>query len=168
MGEVKIRVSLTNTVDDGLARRGRLDADDVRTEEIEAIVDTGAITCVLPPPVAEKLGLISVFRTDAVYADGRREEVDVSEPVLIEIMGRKVYEECLLLGDEVLVGQTALEKTDLQVDCRTRTLRPNPKYPDRPVMPVRASFFAGSPDRPRRTPGRERGSSRGPWVLRCC
>ena len=64
--------------------------------------------------------------------------------MLIEIQGRKVYEECLILGDEVLVGQTALEKTDLQVDCRSRTLRPNPKHPDRPVMPVRASFSAGS------------------------
>ncbi len=144
MGEVKVRISLTNTVDDGLAHRGKLNAGEVRSVEVEAIVDTGAITCVLPPSVAEKLGLISVFKTDAVYADGRREEVDVSEPVLIEIQGRKVYEECLILGEEVLVGQTALEKTDLQVDCRSRTLRPNPKHPDRPVMPVRVSLSAGS------------------------
>jgi hypothetical protein len=28
----------------------------------------------------------------AEYADGRREEVDVTEPVLIEIEGRKVYQ----------------------------------------------------------------------------
>ncbi len=144
MGEVKIRISLTNAVDEGLMHRGQLSADEVRTEEVEAIVDTGAITCVLPPSVAERLGLVRVFRQVAVYADGRREEVDVSGPVLIEISGRKVYEECLILGDEVLVGQTALEKTDLQVDCRSRTLRPNPKHPDRPVMPVRASFAAGN------------------------
>ncbi len=145
MGEVKTRISLTNSVDYGNMRRGTLSVDEVRTLEVEAIVDTGAITCVLPAAVAAKLGLIPVFRTDAVYADGRREEVDVSEPVLIEIQGRKVYEECLILGEEVLVGQTALEKTDLQVDCRTRTLRPNPKHPDRPVMPVRASSRGGAP-----------------------
>ena len=140
MGEVKVRISLTNTVDDGLAHRGKLAAEEVRTEKVEAIVDTGAVTCVLPPPLAERLGLISVFRTNAVYADGRREEVDVSEPVLMEIMGRKVYEECLILGEEVLIGQTVLEKTDLQVDCRSRMLRPNPKHPDQPVMPVRTSM----------------------------
>ncbi len=139
MGEVKIRISLTNAVDDGMARRGKLGADLVRAEEVEAIVDTGAIICVLPRSLAERLGLRPVFRTDAVCADGRRQEVDVSEPVLIEIQGRKVYEECLILGEDVLVGQTALAKTDLQVDCRSRTLRPNPKHPDRPVMPVRAS-----------------------------
>ena len=138
MGEVKTRIFLTNTVDYSLMRRGQLSVDEVRTLKLEAIVDTGA-TCVLPPKVAAKLGLIPVFRTDALHADGRREEVDVSEPVLIEIQGRKVYEECLILGDEVLVGQTALEKTDLQVDCRSRSRRPNPKHPDRPLMPVRAA-----------------------------
>ncbi len=142
MGEVRIRISLTNAVDYGNMRRGTVRAEDVRAEEIDAIVDTGAVSCVLPAHVAERLGLIPVFTTDAVYADGHRGEVDVSEPVLIEIMGRKVFEECLLLGDEVLIGQTALEKTDLQVDCRSRTLRPNPKHPDRPVLPVRASTAA--------------------------
>ena len=139
MGEVRIRISLTNAVDEGMARRGRLGPEEVHTEETEAIVDTGAVSCVLPRRVVERLGLMPAFRTDAVYADGRREEVDVSEPVLIEIMGRKVYEECLILGDEVLIGQTALETADLQVDCRSRTLRPNPEHPDRPVLPVRAA-----------------------------
>ncbi len=139
MGEVKVRISITNAVDEGNMRRGRLSADEVRREEVEAIVDTGAITCVLPSALVEKLGVVPAFRQVAAYADGRREEVDVSEPVLIEIQGRKVYEECMILGEEVLVGQTALEKTDLQVDCRSRTLRPNPKHPDRPVMPVRIS-----------------------------
>ncbi|MCP3956459.1 MAG: clan AA aspartic protease [bacterium] len=144
MGEVKIRISLTNAIDEGMARRGTLRVEEVRTEEIEAIVDTGAITCVLPRSVVDRLGVVSAFRQVAVYADGRREEVDVSEPVLIEIQGRKVYEECMILGEEVLVGQTALEKTDLQVDCRSRTLRPNPKHPDRPVMPVRISSTSQS------------------------
>ena len=136
MGEVKTRISLTNAVDEGMACRGLLSENEVRSLEVEAIVDTGAVTCVLPRTVVERLGAVPAFRQMAVYADGRREEVDVSEPVLIEIQGRKVYEECLILGDEVLVGQTALEKTDLRVDCRSRKLRPNPKHPDRPVMPV--------------------------------
>jgi len=137
MGEVRVRVLLTNGVDEVMARRGQLAPEAVRKTEVEAVVDTGAITCVLPSSVAGRLGLGSAFRQTAVYADGRREEVDVSDPVLIEIDGRKVYEECLILGEEVLIGQTALEKTDLQVDCRTGRLRPNPKHPDRPVMPVR-------------------------------
>jgi hypothetical protein len=82
-------------------------------------MDTAAVNCVLPLFVADKLGLGRSFRQITEYADGRREEVAVTEPVLMEIEGRKVYEECLVLGDEMLIGQTALEKTDLHVDCRS-------------------------------------------------
>jgi len=137
MGEVRVQVSLTNSVDDGLARRGQMKAEDVRKDRVDALVDTGAVNCILPPFLADKLGLGRPFRQMAEYADGRREEVDVTEPVLIEIEGRKVYEECLVLGDEVLIGQTALEKTDLHVDCRSRRLLPNPGHPYQPVVKVK-------------------------------
>ena len=36
----------------------------------------------------------------------------MTEPVLVEIMGRHTSEESLVLGDEVLIGQTVLEKMD--------------------------------------------------------
>lgn len=137
MGEVRVRVSLTNAADDAWARRGRIGKDEVRHDEVEALVDTGAVNCILPPFVAEKLGLERPLRQVAEYADGRREEVEVTEPVLFEIQGRKVYEECLVLGDEVLIGQTALEKTDLHVDCRSRRLLPNPAHPHQPVVKVK-------------------------------
>lgn len=137
MGKVHVRASLTNAADDTLVRRRQLDAKQVRREELEVLVDTGAVNCVLPASVADRLGLERTFRQTAQYADGRREDVDVTEPVLFEIEGRKVYEECLVLGDEVLIGQTALEKTDLQVDCRSRRVIPNPEHPDRPVVPVK-------------------------------
>jgi len=91
----------------------------------------------MPPFVADSLGLGRPFRQMAEYADGRMEEVDVTEPVLMEIRGRKVYEECLVLGDEVLIGQTALEKTDLHVDCRNGCLLPNPAHPNQPVVKVK-------------------------------
>ena len=109
----------------------------IRIEHIEALVGTKAVNCVLPPFVADKLGLARPFRQMAEYTDGRREEVDVTEPVLIEIEGRKAYEECLVLGDEMLIGQTALEKTDLHVDCRSRRLLPNPAHPHQPIVKVK-------------------------------
>lgn len=137
MGEVKVEISLTNAIDLGMVRRGRMSPSEVRTEVVEALVDTGAVNCVLPPFLVDKLGLERPFRQVAEYADGRREEVDVTEPVLFEILGRKVFEECLVLGDEVLIGQTALEKTDLHVDCRERRLLPNPDHPHQPVVKVK-------------------------------
>jgi clan AA aspartic protease len=137
MGEVRVDISLTNAIDDALVRRGQMSAEQVHTEQVNALVDTGAVNCILPPFVADKLGLARPFHQVAEYADGRREEIDVTEPVLIEILGRKVYEECLVLGDEVLIGQTALEKTDLHVDCRQGRLLPNPTHPHQPVVKVK-------------------------------
>lgn len=46
-------------------------------------------------------------------------------------------EECLVLGDEVLIGQTVLEKTDLLVDCANARLVPNPEHPDQPISKIR-------------------------------
>lgn len=136
MGEVRVQVFLKNAIDEGLMHRGQLAAAQVRTVQVEALVDTGAVNCILPPFVADQLGLARPFRQMAEYADGRREEVEVTEPVLIEIAGRKVYEECLVLGDEMLIGQTALAKTDWHVDCRSRKVLPNPAHPCQPVVKV--------------------------------
>lgn len=139
MGEVKVEARLTNAVDEGMAHRGRLEATEVRSETVDAMGDTGAVNSVLPPSLADRLGLRRQAHQMVEYADGRREEVDVTDGVRIEILGRRVYEECLILGDEVLIGQTVLEKTDLHVDCRSRRLVPNPAHPHQPVVKVKRS-----------------------------
>lgn len=63
--------------------------------------------------------------------------MDVTEPVLVELLGRHTVEEAMVLGNEVIIGQTILEKTDLDVDCRARRLLPNPAHPDQPVLQVK-------------------------------
>ncbi len=137
MGEVRIKVKLTNAVDTGMARRGQLAPDQVRTREADAMVDTSAVRCVVPPFLADQLGLARVARSVAQYADGRLEEVDLTEGFVLEIMGRRTTEEALVLGDEMLIGQTALEKLDLLPDCPNRRLIPNPAHPDQPISKVK-------------------------------
>ncbi|MFQ6061578.1 MAG: hypothetical protein ACE5KT_01630 [Methanosarcinales archaeon] len=111
--------------------------EQVRVYETEGLVDTGAVRCTLPPFVADRLDLARVARYMAQYADGRLEEVDLTEGFVLEIMGRRTTEEALVLGDEVLIGQTALEKLDLFVDCINQRLVPNPAHPDQPVSKVK-------------------------------
>jgi clan AA aspartic protease len=137
MGEVRVAVKLSNATDTALRRRNLLLPEGVRSLEVQALIDTGAVSLILPSAVVEGLGLSRPFKQVAEYADGRREEVDVTEPVLVELMGRHTTEEALVLGDEVLIGQTILEKTDLHVDCREQRLRPNPAHPDQPVLKVK-------------------------------
>lgn len=137
MGEVRVKILLTNNRDQILAREGFLKPELIRSLEIEASVDTGAVRSVIPARLQEKLGVAIAFNTRAQYADGRAEEVPVTEPIRMEIEGRPLYEECLVLGDEFLIGQTALEKTDLFVDCVGGRLVPNPAHPNTVIMPVR-------------------------------
>ena len=133
MGEVSVTVHLTNTGDMTLVRRNLMRPEAVRAVEATALIDTGAVTCVLPSLVVEPLGLARPSTQGAESADGRLEEVDVTEPVLVELLGRHTSEEAMVLGNAVIIGQTILAKTDLDVDCRERRLVPHPAHPDQPV-----------------------------------
>jgi clan AA aspartic protease len=137
MGEVRVKAKLTNAVDEGLLRRGMLEPAQVRTCETDALVDTGAVRTVLPPQVVTRLGLGIRGQRVAEYADGRKETVSVTEPLVVELEGRDTLEDALVLGTEVLIGQTVLEKLDLFVDCQGRRLVPNPAHPDEEVTKVK-------------------------------
>lgn len=137
MGEIRVKVLLTNATDAALHQEKKLAKKKIRTYEADAIVDTGAVRSVIPPHVLKKLGVTLRGTRVARYADGRKEEVGVSNGIIFEIMGRDTLEEALVLGDQVLIGQTFLECTDLMADCTNRRLVPNPAHPDQPVLDVR-------------------------------
>ena len=137
MGEVRVKVKLTNNVDKILSARGQLPAEQIRSYVADALVDTGAVCTTIPRFLFDHLGLMVVGHRMAEYADGSSEIVDVTEPVCIEIEGRGTSDDPLVLGNEVLIGQTVLEKTDLLVDCANRRLIGNPAHPDQPVLKVK-------------------------------
>lgn len=137
MGEIRVKVRLTNALDEALHRRGQLAADKVRTYDADAMVDTGAVRTVIPTHVLQQLGTAIRGQRVAEYADGRKESVGMSESIIVDIQGRDTSDEALVLGDEVLIGQTVLEKLDLLADCANRRLIPNPAHPDQPVTKVK-------------------------------
>ena len=137
MGEVRVKVKLTNAFDEGLARRGQIKKEEIRVYEADALVDTGAVSSVIPQFVMKKLGVLPIRRRVAEYADGRKEAVDVTEPIVFDIDGRETTESAMVLGDEVLISQTVLEVLDLHVDCNNRRLVPNPAHPDQPVVKIK-------------------------------
>lgn len=137
MGEVRTTVTLTNAADRVLERRGQLTSDEVHVYKADALVDTGAVRTVLPSHVLRELGLGVRAQQVVELADGRKETVGVSDPVEIDISGRSTIEDALVLGDEVIIGQTVLEALDLFVDCTNRRLVPNPAHPDQPVIKIK-------------------------------
>ena len=137
MGEVRVKARLTNAGEEFLARRGRLPKSEVRQYEADALVDTGAVSLIVPCFVVEKLGLELVGKKNAELANGNIVTLDVTEPVDVHIDGRTVTLEALMTGNEVLIGQMVLGATDMQVDCMNRRLIPNPAHPDQPVKKLK-------------------------------
>jgi clan AA aspartic protease len=126
-----------NHYDELKARFGEIPLDRVRTYEADAMVDTGAVRMIVPQHVLERLGVGTNRGAVAEYADGRKDAVRVSDGITVDIMGRLTLDEALVLGDEVLIGQTVLEKLDLLVDCHEQRVVPNPAHPDQPVSKVK-------------------------------
>lgn len=91
----------------------------------------------IPVRIMQLLGAVARGQRMAEYADGRKEVVQITEPIIFQILGRDTLEEALVLGDEVLIGQTVLEKLDLLADCARQRLIPNPAHPDQPVSKVK-------------------------------
>lgn len=137
MGEVRVKLKLINAGDEAMFRRGKISQAEIRFYETDALVDTGAVPSVLPIDVVQRLGLDLIRKERATYANNSSENVDVTEPVSFEILGRRVTEEALVLGDEVIIGQIALERTDLLVDCASRRIIPNPAHPDQLVIKIK-------------------------------
>ncbi len=137
MGEVRVKVKLTNSYDMSRRQRGEINEDEVRKYEADALIDTGAVSSVIPANVMKILGLLSRGERVAEYADGRKDIVDLTEPIIFNIIGRETEEGAMVLGDEVLIGQTILEVLDLQVDCRNQKVIPNPAHPDQPVVKIK-------------------------------
>jgi len=136
MGQVHVRVVLTNHREAVMARLGQLDASRVHRYETEALIDTGAVRSTIPAAVAERLGLFRLRKTDAKYADGRVEEVDMTEAVTVEILGRETEMNPMILGEQILLGVMVLEGLDMMVDCNRNRLVPYQGTWDQPVFRI--------------------------------
>ena len=130
MGEVRVKVRLFNNADANAAAAGKLQVSQVRKLEADALVDTGAVRSCVPAPLLHQLGIQPYDQQMVELADGRKESIALADGIRFEIMNRRSSDDALVLGDEVLIGQTLLEKMDLLVDCVNRRVIPNPAHPD--------------------------------------
>src|SRR6266404_2569083 len=100
MGEVRVKVKLTNGSDQLLSETGGLDRSLVRSCTADAMVDTVAVRSVIPESVARALGVPSSRMKTVAYADGRKESVPLTGPLVFDIDGRDTFDDAYVLGDE--------------------------------------------------------------------
>jgi clan AA aspartic protease len=133
-----LTITLTNDFDRAAALQGLIEAANVRSVEAEGLVDTGATGLVIPPELAVVLGVSIIKHGTIRLADGRILAVDRVGPIRIEILGRDMVTDAIVLpgAPRVLIGQIPLEALDFVVDPRSGELRQNPEHPDGPEMEV--------------------------------
>ena len=138
MGLTMTRVKLSNSFDLEQARLGTIAPKDVRSVEIDALVDTGAINLAIPEDVAERLGARALRKRRVRVADGRSLEVHDVGPLDIELLGRGMTGDAIVLprGPTPLLGALPLEYLDLVVKPATGEVTTNPDHPDGALIPM--------------------------------
>jgi len=111
-------ITLVNITDRGLAERGYLDNDKIRTLTVQAMPDTGAWTLVINEEVREKLGLTIKGETMSSFADGEPFSSPITEAVKIQWKDRYIELPAIVIANakDVLLGALPLEAMDLIVD----------------------------------------------------
>lgn len=135
MGRIITTLIITNRLDQGLAERGLMPRDDVRTITLEnVLVDTGATTLCLPANVIAKLGLTLLKEVDVATATGFS-KARIFEDAKISLCEREGTFECLELpgGTEPLLGVIPLEALGIELDLQNQKLivlpiSPNASY----------------------------------------
>jgi len=139
MGEIIVRAELENVVDRVNWENGRIAESEIRSYELDATVDTGAVMLVLPQNVVEKLGVKNRRTVIVSYVDERKEERPVAGPLTIKLGDRFMTTDCIVGPplSEPLVGQVVLEELDLLADCTNHKLIPRPESPDYPLLKLK-------------------------------
>jgi predicted aspartyl protease len=124
MGIVTTTITVRNLVDEILAERGFIPANQIRSVTIEnALVDTGATRLCLSADVIEQLGLPLAEEIDVKTAVGIQ-NARLFKRLSLSIEGRTGEFTCIELpgGEETLVGLIPLEELGLQPDVVNQRL----------------------------------------------
>jgi clan AA aspartic protease len=135
------KIKLTSYTDIIRAQDGHLAPELIRSMEVDALIDTGASTLILPADVVAKMGFTQVEVKKVRLADGSLIDSPRVSGIHLEICGRDMLTSAYVMpvGTTPLVGQIPLEELDLIVDAKRQELRPNPEHPDGPIIDALAA-----------------------------
>jgi len=133
MGLVYADIEIVSAEDLALARKGYIKQDNVKSEEVRALVDSGAYMLCINEHIRAQLDLAKVSSMEAELADGTIRTVDVVGPIVINFSNRTTScNAAVLPGEsEVLLGSIPMEDLDVVIDPELQTLT-LPK--DRPYL----------------------------------
>lgn len=124
MGKVLTPLTVTNRIDEALAKQGKIPSDSIRTVTLkDVLVDTGATTLCLPANIIAQLGLDLLKEVQVSTATGVS-TARIFQDAKISLCGREGTFECLELpgGRDALIGVIPLEALGLEPDLQNQQL----------------------------------------------
>ncbi len=131
MGLVYANLRLVNSEDKALARRGFLPANEVKSVEVTALVDSGAYMMCLNETIQAQLDLPLINEQAFQMADGQVAKRPVVGPLEVEFANRSTSCRAVILpGDaEILLGSIPMEDLDVVILPKEQKLVVNPEHP---------------------------------------
>jgi clan AA aspartic protease len=135
MGLTYADITLYNTDDEAMVRRGFMKTEEVRNVAVHALVDSGAMTLVISEHLKLQLGLSVLGTAPTELANGAIQETEVVGPVTIRFKNRRSICQAFVLPgiDEILLGVIPIEDMDVIIDPKKGELA---LPPDRPYLPL--------------------------------
>ncbi len=138
MGKVIVQIKVENAFDLENARLGRIKSSEVRSVELDALVDTGSEFLCLAPDVIQKLGLTPRGEATIVTANERSKAKKFSN-AWISVLGRDCPGIVLEVNNpkyKALLGYLVLEELHLIVDPKSQKVVYNPEDANEMVIDV--------------------------------
>ncbi|MBI5185356.1 MAG: hypothetical protein HZA01_06475 [Nitrospinae bacterium] len=133
MGVFSVKIKLKNW-------QNRFLPEEKKGEDVEcgALVDSGAAELALPVEMISRLKLEELGSVCVYTADGGEHEYRVFGIVEMEVGGRTCHVRAIELphGAEPLLGAVPLEEMDWYISPQEKKLIPNPRSPEKPLLPL--------------------------------
>ena len=138
LGKITTTLIITNRLDQGLATRGIIPSEQVRSVILKnVLVDTGATTLCLPASVIAELGLELLREVDVETATGIG-KARIFQDAKISLLGREGTFECLEIsgGGSPLLGVIPLEALGIELDLQNQQLKLLPISPNQTYLTI--------------------------------
>ena len=122
MGTVYAEITLKNEIDNADYERGLIKEQDVRSETVTAIVDTGALNLIITEELRQKLGLEIREEKTAHIANCQRIKCHLTDGVEVHWKNRFTIVPAVVIpgAEKILLGAIPLEGMDLMVNPVTQ------------------------------------------------
>jgi clan AA aspartic protease len=138
MGMIYADIKVTNYDDILMARKNYIKPEEIRSEQIKVLVDTGASMLVINEHIKNQLGLVKVDEREVELADGRVKMLEIVGPIEITFENRTVRQDAFVISDgEPLLGAIAMEEMDVILHPLTEKMIVNPDNPYIPKLKLK-------------------------------